>query len=290
MEASQYLIESFQADMQLRGYRPKTMLAYRRCVRNYLAHARRKPGDFSETDAKRFLLWLVRDAEATPSEHKMHAAAIKCFYEYTLALPDVAQRIPVPKVPQSLPEVLSGTEVDTLLQAVEPLKYRVVIVITYAAGLRIEEACALRTTDIDSKRMVIHVHLGKGGKERCVMLSERLLVALREYWRLERPGLGFLFPGQHEGTHVHQNTVRERLRNAVLKCGLEKRATPHILRHCFGTHLLETGTDLRVIQALLGHASIRTTVRYTRVSRDVVACTTSPYDVLGTEDGKRKLG
>jgi site-specific recombinase XerD len=290
MEASHLLIKSFHADMLLRGYRPRTILAYCRCVRKYLAHAQSKPGDFGETHAKAFLFFLVRDQEASPAEHKMHAAALKCFYEYTLDLPDVARRIPIPKVPQSLPDVLSGTEVDTLLLAVEPLKYRVVIVLTYAGGLRIEEACALRTTDIDSKRMMIHVHLGKGGKDRCVMLSERLLVGLREYYRLERPGLGFLFPGQNPGTHVHQDTVRERLRDAVLACGLGKRATPHILRHCFATHLLETGTELRVIQALLGHASIRTTVRYTRVSRDVVARTTSPYDVLGTEAGKKALG
>jgi len=148
----------------------------------------------------------------------------------------------------------------------------------------------LSTTDVDSKRMVIHVHLGKGAKDRYVMLAERLLVGLREYFRLERPGLGFLFPGDRTGTHVDPETVRESLRDAVLSCGLAKRVTPHILRHCFATHLLETGTELRIIQALLGHASIRTTVRYTRVSRDLVARTQSPYDVLGTEAGNKTLG
>jgi integrase/recombinase XerD len=290
MTNSRDLIESFDGDMLLRGYRPRTMLAYGRCVRNYLAHRPKNPGGFSETHAKRFLLFLIRDREASPAEHKMHAAALKCFYEYTLSRPEVAAAIPIPKVPQSLPDVLSGTEVDTLLAAVQPLKHRVVIVITYAAGLRIEEACALSATDIDSKRMVIHVHLGKGGKDRYVMLSERLLFALREYWRLERPGLGFLFPGDSKGTHVHQETVRGSLRKAVLSCGLAKRVTPHVLRHCFGTHLLENGTSLRIIQALLGHASIRTTVRYTRVSRELVARTESPFDVLGTEAGNRALG
>jgi len=290
METSHQLIESFQADMQLRGYRPKTMLAYGRCVRNYVQFIDDESREFCELDAKRFLLHLVRDREASPAEHKMHAAAIKWFYEYTLGLPDVAARIPIPKVPQSLPEVLAGTEVDTLLQYVQPLKHRVIVVITYAAGLRIEESCTLRTTDLDSKRMIINVHLGKGGKDRCVMLSERLLVALREYWMLERPGLGFLFPGQRPGTHVHPDTVRESLRQAVLKCGLQKRVTPHILRHCFATHLLEAGTNLRVVQALLGHASIRSTVRYTRVSRELVASTKSPYDALGTEASNKTHG
>ncbi|MFW5740038.1 MAG: phage integrase N-terminal SAM-like domain-containing protein, partial [Myxococcota bacterium] len=118
------LFESFQADMQLRGYRPKTMLSYGRCVRNYLAHAEANPGDFCENHATRFLLYLVRDREAGPAAHKMHAAAVKCFYEYTLGLPEVAARIPIPKVPQSLPEVLSGTEVDALLQCVEPFEQR----------------------------------------------------------------------------------------------------------------------------------------------------------------------
>lgn len=290
MQTSRELIESFEADMQLRGYRPRTMLAYGRCVRNYLAYADEDSGDFCEVHAKRYLLHLVRDREASPAEHKMHAAAIKWFYEFTLGMPEVAARIPIPKVPQSLPDVLAGTEVDTLLQSIEPFKLRVVVVITYAAGLRIEEACSLRTTDLDSKRMVIHVHMGKGAKDRYVMLSERLLIALREYWKLERPGLGFLFPGQRQGTHVHPDTVRESLRNAVVKCGLHKRVTPHILRQCFSTHLLEAGTDLRVVQALLGHRSIRTTVRYTRVSRDLVARTKSPYDMLGTEAAKKTHG
>lgn len=158
MTISHDLIESFDGDMLLRGYRPRTMVAYGRCVRNYLAHSAKSSGDFGETHARRFLLHLVRDREASPAEHKMHAAALECFYEYTLDLPDVAARLPIPKVPQSLPDVLSGTEVDTLLAAVQPLKHRVVIVTTYAAGLRIEEACGLNSTDIDSKRMVIHVH------------------------------------------------------------------------------------------------------------------------------------
>lgn len=283
------LIESFAGDLKLRGYRPTTMVAYGRCIRNYLEY-RTEEDEFGELHAKRFLLQLVRDSEASPAEHKMHAAALKCLYQHTLGLPDVAAAIPIPKVPKSLPDVLSGSEVDALVTAIEPLKHRVIVTLTYAAGLRIEEACSLRTTDIDSKRMVIHVHLGKGAKDRYVMLSQRLLVGLRVYYKLERPGLGLLFPGQRLGTHIAPDTVRESLREAVIRCGLHQRVTPHILRHCFATHLLESGTDLRVVQALLGHASIRTTVRYTRVSRDLVARSTSPYDILATAHGKQTMG
>jgi site-specific recombinase XerD len=146
--------------------------------------------------------------------------------------------------------------------------------------------------DIDSARKVIHIRLGKGAKDRYVMLSERLLVGLRAYWATCRPGLGYLFPGRKPGSHVSPKTVRTSLREAVVACKLTKRVTPHILRHCFATHLLEQGTGLRIIQALLGHASIRTTTRYTRVSRELISRATSPYDTLveqheQEDDGKK---
>jgi site-specific recombinase XerD len=148
------------------------------------------------------------------------------------------------------------------------------------------EVCALEPRDIDSKRGVIHVRGAKRRKERFVMLSTRLLAVLRAYWRAERPSRdGFLFPGRVRG-HVHENTVRNAVKAAARAVGITKRAYPHLLRHSFATHLLESGTDLRVIQALLGHASIRTTARYAHVSVAHVGRTRSPLDLLGTAEGK----
>lgn len=281
------LLDAFHADLQLRAYQPTTIVSYTSPVRKYLEHTEQVGGRFGKDHAKRYLLYLIRDEEAGPSKHKMHAAALKCFYQLTLDLPQDAAAIPVPKVPKSLPDVLSTGEVSQFVQAIHPLRDRMVATVTYAGGLRIEEAVSLRVDDIDSARMVIHIRLGKGDKDRYVMLSERLLKGLRAYWVTDRPGRGYLFPGRKLGSHIRAATVRKAIRKAVVDCNLSKRVTPHILRHCFATHLLEQGTELRIIQALLGHESIRTTTRYTRVSRALISQATSPYDLLD-EEGKTK--
>lgn len=156
----------------------------------------------------------------------------------------------------------------------------------YAAGLRIGEACKLCVSDIDSQRMLIHVRDGKGGRDRFALLSPQLLRALRLYWRVERPETGYLFPGQRLGKTLSPSTVRQTLRRVALRCGIRKRVTPHVLRHCFGAHMLELGTDTRVLQALLGHRSILTTQLYVQVSTQLIARTQSPLDVLGTPEGK----
>ena len=144
------------------------------------------------------------------------------------------------------------------------------------------EVCRLRVEDLDGQRKLIHVRLGKGGKDRYVMLAGRLLEALREYWVKVNPE-GWLFPGRKKGTHLHPTAVRWALKEAVKATKLKKRITPHVLRHSFATHLLETGNDIRLIQALLGHASIRSTARYTQVSNKLIASTRSPLDLLGTK-------
>ncbi len=160
------------------------------------------------------------------------------------------------------------------------LKHRVVLMLAYGAGLRISEVCSLQVADIDSQRMVIHVRDGKGGKDRYVMLGDRLLAVLREYWRLVKPPGSFLFPGTKGAPHLQPTTVQRMLQTVVATCGFSKRVTPHVLRHGFATHLLEAGTDIRTIQQLLGHASIRTTVRYTQVSTLQIGQTHSPLDRL----------
>ena len=154
----------------------------------------------------------------------------------------------------------------------------------YAAGLRISEACALRPEDSDSKRMVIRVR-GKGDKERCTLLSQRLLSGLRDYWRKTRPQGGWLFPGGTRDGHVGKDTARRVFHKAVRAAGITKEVTPHALRHSFATHLIDAGTDVTVVQALLGHASLRATEVYTHTSVEQIARTKSPLDVLGTPAG-----
>jgi site-specific recombinase XerD len=192
----------------------------------------------------------------------------------------VVQHVAHPKKPQLLPDVLTKQEVLALFEAIGSLKYKAIIATTYSAGLRISEVCTLGVTDIDSKRMLIHIRGGKGKKDRYVMLSEQLLVLLRQYYRaLPRRGI-YLFFGQDPNRPISISAVHRVLKKAVKRAGLSKKVSMHTLRHCFATHLLEAGGDIRVVQVLLGHASIRTTVRYTRVSPLHVGRTQSPWDLL----------
>jgi integrase/recombinase XerD len=275
------LRDKMKADLKLRRYRAGTIDSYLGCARKFVAFHRRPPADMGQAEIRQYLLHLVDEKRIGPAGHKMHVAAIKFLYGVTLGRPEAAVGVPWPKVPVKLPDILDGSEVERLLEAVESIQHRAIVMTAYAAGLRISEACTLRVTDIDSKRGVIHVRDGKRGRDRFVMLSPRLLGCLREYWRAVRPQGPELFPGGAAGSVVAPRTVRAALRKAVAKAGIRKRVTPHVLRHCFATHLLEGGTDLRVIQVLLGHGSIRTTARYTQVSTRHIARTKSPLDRNG---------
>jgi site-specific recombinase XerD len=148
----------------------------------------------------------------------------------------------------------------------------------YGAGLRILEACSLHVSDIDSARMVIHIRLSKGKEDRYVMLGEYLLKQLRSYWIAERPSGQYLFPGTESGRHISQTTVRNVLNKAVKLSGLKKHITAHTFRHAFATHLLEDGADLRLVQELLGHRSIRTTTKYTHINTAYIRSMRSPLD------------
>ena len=176
---------------------------------------------------------------------------------------------------------------ERLLGCVTSIKYRAVCSLTYAAGLRISEACSLRPADIDSGRGLIHVREGKGRKDREVTLSERLLQQLREYWRITRPQSEWLFPSARSPQkHVPGRTVLKALQRAAKAARLKKKVTLHLLRHTFATHLLESGVDLRTIQLLLGHSSFHSTERYTRVQAEHLRRVTSPFDLLDKPEGR----
>jgi site-specific recombinase XerD len=189
--------------------------------------------------------------------------------------------------PHRLPVVLSHEEVVQFFDQVPSLKYRAALMLCYGAGLRVSEAVAVKVSDIDSRRMLIRVEQGKGRKDRYAMLSPRLLEVLRVYWRAARPAQ-HLFPSWRTGRHMNAAALQQACRDAWLRSGLRKKVTVHTLRHSFATHLLENGTDLRVIQVLLGHGRIDTTARYTAVTAQVIGATLSPLDRLDRPPGKTK--
>lgn len=273
------LREKMKADLKLRRYRARTVGEYLRCARKFVEYHRRRAEEMGEAEVQQFLLYLVEERGVSAANQKMHVAAIKFLYGVTLDRPELAVRFPWPRMPmRKLPDILDRSEVERVLEAVESIKHRGVLMTAYAAGMRIREACSLKTTDIDSGRGLIHIRDGKRGRDRFVMLSPRLLVFLREYWKQTRPTGPELFPGQTAGQSVSPEAVRCALRKAVARAGIKKHVTPHVLRHCFATHLLERGADIRTIQVLLGHGSIRTTARYTQVSARHIAGTKSPLD------------
>ncbi len=277
------LRERMEGDLRLRGLAEVTRSEYLRSVYQFVAYYRRSPAELGAEDIRAYLLHLTQDLHFSPANLKMRVAALKFLYTVTLNRPEVVERIPYPKVPRVLLDIPSPGEVAKVLGALRSPKYRTLLCCAYGSGLRVSEACHLCVGDIDSQRMVLHVRAGKGGRDRYAMLSPVLLDSLRHYYRTERPEKPYLFPGHIPGQPVRPEGVQTALRIALTHSGVSKRITPHTLRHAFATHSLESGTDLRVIQVLLGHATIRTTTRYVHVSTRLIAATRSPLDAIASQ-------
>jgi len=272
------LRERMMQDLQLAGYAAKTRKAYLECIGLFAQYCWAP----AEADQEQVRAWVARlqQSKVGPQRLRQHFAALKFLFTKTLARPDQVAFLSWPKDPQRLPTVLSGEQVAALLRALESPKYRVFFTTLYATGLRLQEACHLETTDIDAARGVIHVRNAKGGKERLVMLSPKLLTILRAYWKQERPTLPYLFPTK-TNRPLDPDVARRVLHLAAEAAGLDsKKVTPHVLRHSFATELLENGTELRVIQVLLGHDNIQTTTRYAKVSAALVSKAKSPLERL----------
>ncbi|TFH29995.1 MAG: integrase [Myxococcales bacterium] len=275
--------DRMDGDMLLRGYAAVTRKEYLRSVHQFVAYYRRSPTELSADDIRTYLLYLAKERNFSPANLKMRVAALKFLYNVTLNRPEVVERIAYPKVPHVLLDIPSPGEVATVLGAMRSPRHRMVLFCAYGAGLRVSEACHLCVGDIDSKRMVIHVRAGKGGRDRYAMLGPVLLDSLRQYYRTKRPPKPYLFPSTVPGKPLSAQGVQTALRIALTHSGVSKRITPHTLRHAFATHCLESGTDLRIIQVLLGHANIRTTTRYVHVSTRLIGSTRSPLDAIAPQ-------
>ena len=266
------------SDFRLGNYSSNTAREYLRGIRHFTAHYMRSPEELGKEEVRGFLDHLLVVRGLGPPSLKGYIAALKFLYTRTLGRPEVVAWIPWPKVHSKLPVVLDPAEVKMLLLAVDVPLFRALMLTTYATGLRVSEVCSLQIEDLDSRRGVIRIR-GKGGRDRYVPLRGKLLGALRRYYARERPKGPWLFPARGD-RHVSPDQVRRTLKRAVGKTSIRKKVTPHILRHSFATHILEAGEDLRVIQALLGHASIRTTVRYTRVSTRLIKGSVDPLEIV----------
>jgi site-specific recombinase XerD len=281
------LRDKMREDLELRGLRPNTIDAYLRCARRFTEHFARPPRKLEAADVRCYLLHLIHAAQRSPSTINVYAAAIRFLFAVTLKRPDVVADVVRVKTRMHLPRVLSGTEVEKLLGALRSRKYLAIAMLLYGAGLRVGEVTHLETVDIDAKRMLLHLRDAKRGRERYVMLSPRLLAVLRAYWKAARLRGPLLFPGGDPSKPVTHNAIRKALSQAAVKAGLRQGLSPHTLRHAFATHLLEGGTDLRTVQVLLGHASLRSTTTYLHVTTARVQQLRSPLDDLGTPQGRR---
>jgi integrase/recombinase XerD len=268
-------------DMTVRNLSPATQRSYVHAVAKFARFFGRSPEKLDLEDVRAFQVHLVAGGMSWPALNQS-VCALRFLYGVTLRQADLPERIAYAREPQKLPVVLSTEEVVWFLEAVPSLKCRAALTTAYAAGLRASEVASLKVADLDSSRMVIRVQQGKGGRDRYVMLSPQLLGILRAYWRLARPP-HWLFP-RHDGEHpIHPTTLNAACRSACAAAGLGKRVTVHTLRHSFATHLLESGTDIRIIQALLGHRNVNTTARYAQVATSTIGGTPSPLDHLRLE-------
>lgn len=268
-------------DMTIRNLSPATQRSYISAVAKFSRYFGRVPDRLGLEDVRAFQVHLVSGGISWPALNQI-VCALRFFYGITLGQATVPERIPYAREPRPLPVVLSADEVVTFLEAVPSLKSRAALTTAYAAGLRTSEVVGLCIEDIDSARGVIAVRSGKGAKDRQVMLSPQLLGILRTYWRLARPK-NYLFPGRDDDQPLSTTVLHAACRSAAKAAGLSKRVTVHTLRHSFATHLLENGTDIRIIQVLLGHQNLSSTARYTQVATHVIRATTSPFDRLTVE-------
>ncbi len=267
-------------DLQVRNLSPLTQRAYLEQVSRFARHFGQSPARLGPEEIRAYQVYLTTEKQLAPASIVVAVAALRFLYTVTLQKPwSVKAVIPAPKMPKTLPVVLSPAEVVRFLESVKIPRQRVILTTCYAAGLRISEAVHLTIPAIDSQRMVLRIAQGKGQKDRYVMLSPTLLEILREWWRVRRPQ-HWLFPGDRPGRPLTTHAVERACQQAHRRSGIPKSITPHSLRHAFAVHLLEAGTDIRTIQLLLGHRSLATTARYLAIATTQVCATPSPLDLL----------
>ena len=272
-------LQAYVELLRLKNYSNNTLINYRNWFLYFLKHfPDRKPSTITKSEIMDFLVHFRKGNKWSATTQNQLINAIKFFYEKLLKQPGESYDLPRAQRPERLPTVFSESEIAAIIKACENLKHRTILCMAYAAGLRVSEIVFMKIKDIDSSRMVINIRQGKGKKDRQVMLSEKLLNLLREYFIAYRPKV-WLFEGQG-GEQYSARSIQAVLKQAKEKAGITKEGSIHALRHSFATHLLEAGTDIMSIKELLGHNSLRTTMTYTHVSKKHISKIQSPFDKL----------
>jgi site-specific recombinase XerD len=272
-------------DMSLRHFGEKTQKDYIRAVKNLTIFLGRSPDTATAEDLRRFQLHLT-ESRVRPPTINFTVTALRFLFTVTLDRADAIKHLTFVAEPRKIPVVLSPEEVARFLEAAPGVKYKAAFSVAYGAGLRVSEVASLKVSDIDSKRMMLRVEQGKGGKDRHAMLSPVLLELLRDWWRIARPK-AWLFPGRDPLQPMSTRQLNRACHAAADMARITKRVSPHTLRHSFATHLLEQNTDIRVIQVLLGHAKVDTTALYTHIATNTIRAVMSPLDRLTPLKPKR---
>jgi len=270
-------------ELERRNYSQATVRAYVSAIRRFAEYFHRSPDQLGPEHVRQYQLHLVQELKLRPRTIMLQMAALRFLFLKTLRRSFRRDDLPLPKAPRSLPTVLSQDEVARLIASAANLKHRTILMTLYSTGMRRAELCRLRTEDIDKERMVVHIRQGKGGKDRDVPLSQKLLDQLRDYYRSLKLKNGWLFPSiqtRYAGQPMKDKTIWHACREAARRAGIAKPVHPHTLRHSYATHLLEAGADLCAIQALLGHAEVRDTALYLHLSTRHLKATTNPLDAL----------
>ncbi len=273
-------------DMRIRNYSPKTIKEYVRRVAAFAKHFSRSPGMLGPEQIRQYQVFLV-DSGVSWAVFNQSVCALRVLYLKVLKRDWMIDHIPFPMQPKSLPVVISGESVSLLLVTLRNQKHQTIVAAMYGAGLRLSEAVNLRLADIDSQRMTIRVERGKGAKDRYTLLPVSLLERLRSYWIAYKPTGSCLFPGASPDKALSLSVVQRAFARARNEVKLDKRISSHTMRHCFATHLLERGVDLRTIQVLLGHTSLKTTAQYLHLASDAIKKTGATNDLLEAMDESR---
>ena len=276
------LRDQMLVDLQLSGATKSTQKNYLREVENLAKYFNRSPAELGEAELKEYLLHLIKERHLSEGTFRFYVAGLKFLYRTTLKREWPVEKIKHPRAKTKLPIVLDLSEVESIFAVTTNLKHKAMLMITYSSGLRVSEAARLKLTDIDSKRMVVKVNQGKGGKDRYSILSQTTLDLLRQYWLKYRP-TEWLFEGTKKNDHITSYTIQHVFYAARKRAGIKKPASVHTLRHSFATHLIEAVTSLHHVQLLLGHRSPTTTTVYLHVSRLNLAQVTSPLDRAAKE-------